>query len=137
VQPQVAHPLHKLAQRGTSKQYCVWMNSAPASIFLARRSGRQSNGGANGLEAAPRKSGGGTVSLRPLKNTPSSRMMRAVRSSWIESRSKTRLASGWSPGHVVAGEAEHVAHAHRRRAQQVALDGDAVAVAAGDLEDGS
>ena len=35
--------------------------------------------------------------------------------------------------HAVAGQAEHVAHAQRGRAQHVALDGDAVVVAAGDL----
>ena len=36
--------------------------------------------------------------------------------------------------HAVAGEAEHVADAERRRAEHVALDGDAVVVAAGDLQ---
>ena len=37
--------------------------------------------------------------------------------------------------HAVAGQAEDVGDAHRRGAQHVALDGDAVAVAAGDLHD--
>ncbi len=37
--------------------------------------------------------------------------------------------------HVVPRQAEHVAHAHRRRAQQITLNGNAVAVAARDLKD--
>ena len=36
---------------------------------------------------------------------------------------------------IVAGQAQHVAHAERRHAEQVALHGDAVAVAAGHLAD--
>ena len=32
----------KRSSRGTSKQYCVWMNCAPAAIFLARLIGRKS-----------------------------------------------------------------------------------------------
>ncbi len=84
-------------RRGTSKQYCVWIKSAPASTFLAKRSGRHSYGCTKGLEAAPRKSRGGTVSLRPLRNMPLSRMILMVRSRCKESKSKTRLASGWSP----------------------------------------
>jgi hypothetical protein len=35
--------------------------------------------------------------------------------------------------HAVAGEAQHVAHAHRRAAEYVSLDGNAVAVTAGNL----
>ncbi len=38
--------------------------------------------------------------------------------------------------HTVAGEAQHVADAHRGAAEDVALDRDAVAVAAGDLHHG-
>jgi hypothetical protein len=64
-------------------------------------------------------------------------MMRAVRKQLdgvkVEDALGLRLVA---VGHVVAGQAQYVADAHRRRAQQVALDGDAVAVAAGDLEDG-
>ena len=37
--------------------------------------------------------------------------------------------------HAVAGQAQHVAHAHRRAAENVALNRDAVLVAAGDLHD--
>ena len=57
-----------------SKQYCVWMNSAPASTFLARCWARKSNGGTKGLAAAPRKKRGGASSVRPLRKCPWSRM---------------------------------------------------------------
>ena len=54
----------------------------------------------------------------------------------MQSRSKTGLACGLVARlHAVAGQAEDVAHAHRGAAEHVALDGDAVAVAAGDLHD--
>ncbi len=73
------------------------MKSAPAWIFFANLCGRHSYGGTNGLEAAPKNKRGGVVMGRPLRSTPSSRMIFAVRSSCIESKSKTRLACGWSP----------------------------------------
>ena len=40
---------------------------------------------------------GGEVILRPDRNFPSSRMVRTVPSRLMLSRSKTGLASGWSP----------------------------------------
>ena len=49
----------------TLKQICVWKNSAPASIFLPRRIGRKSNGGAKGFSTAPMRKLGGWVSGRP------------------------------------------------------------------------
>ena len=59
-----------------------------------------------------------------------------VSSSVVLSRSNTGLAPGLVAAlHAVAGEAEDVGDAHGRRAEHVALDGDAVAVAAGDLHD--
>ena len=54
----------------------------------------------------------------------------------MQSRSNTGLASGWSPVcDAVAGQAQHVRHAHRGPSEDVALDRDAVLVAAGDLLD--
>ena len=50
----------------------------------------------------------------------------------IEHRQRLRMIAGL---HAVAGEAQQVAHAHRGAAEDVALDGDAVPVAAGDLHD--
>jgi hypothetical protein len=38
-------------------------------------------------------------------------------------------------GHVVAGQAEHILHPHCRRAQNIALNGNAIAVAATYLQD--
>ena len=50
----------------------------------------------------------------------------------VEDRLGARLVAGL---HAVAGQAQDVGDAHRRAAQHVALDGDAVLVAAGDLHD--
>ncbi len=50
----------------------------------------------------------------------------------IEHRLRARLVAGL---HAVAGEAQHVGDAHRGAAEHIALDGDAVLVAAGDLHD--
>jgi len=45
------------------------------------------------------------------------------------------LASGWSPSFgIVAAQRENIADAERRGAEQLALKRDAVAVAAGDLQ---
>ena len=49
----------------------------------------------------------------------------------VEDRECARLVASL---HAVAGQAEDVGDAHRGGAQHVALDGDAVAVAAGDLQ---
>ena len=125
----------KLLKRGRSKQYCVCTNWAPAAIFLASRATRNSYGGANGFSAAPRNTRGGVVSFRPERNRPSSRISRRVESSEIESRSNTGFASRMVAAlHAVAGETQHVADAERRRAEHRALDGDAVIVAAGNLQ---
>ncbi len=48
----------------------------------------------------------------------------------VEHRQRLRVVTRL---HAVPGEAQDVAHPHRRPAQDVALDGDAVLVAAGDL----
>ncbi len=59
-----------------------------------------------------------------------------ILTSWIESISKTFLRIGVvAEGLVIAGQAEQVAHPQRVGAQQVALDRQAVAVAAGHLDD--
>jgi hypothetical protein len=58
-----------------------------------------------------------------------------------EKRDRVEVEDGLGLGvvaalHAVAGEAENVADAERRGAEHRALDGDAVRVAAGDLQDG-
>jgi hypothetical protein len=45
------------------------------------------------------------------------------------------LASGWSPALVVAAQQQEIADAHRGGAHEIALERDAVAVAAGELKD--
>jgi hypothetical protein len=52
----------------------------------------------------------------------------------VEHRLGLRMVAGLHP---VAGQAQHVGHAHGRAAQDVALDRDAVLVAAGDLHHGA
>ena len=76
------------------------------------------------------------MSLRPDRNFCSSRMVRTVSKQRHAVKVEDRLGTGLVAGlHAVAGQAEDVGHAHRGRAQHVALDGDAVPVAAGDLHD--
>ena len=73
----------------------------------------------------------------PDGSSPLSRMAtRGLESARAVSRSNTGLASGWSPllG-IVAAQQQQIAHAERRRAHQIALQRDAVAVAAGELQD--
>src|SRR3974390_1243119 len=56
---------------GRSKQNCVWMNCAPASIFISRLATRSSYGGTKGLAGAPRKRGvGRVVGLAPGVELP-------------------------------------------------------------------
>ena len=138
MQPQVVAPARMNSRsRGTSKQYCVWMNCAPAAIFFAQPERRATRRAAR-TDSRPRRGtrAARTVSLRPHRNRCSSRSVRPTSSSVMQSRSKTRLRLRVVARlHAVAGQAQHVAHAHRRGAQDVALDRDAVAVAAGDLHD--
>lgn len=83
--------------RGTSNTNWVWTKSAPAATFVPRRRARNPVGGANGFSTAPMCQSGGTVSSRPDSSRCSSRRVRAVQTSCTPSRSKTGLASGWSP----------------------------------------
>ncbi len=137
VQAEVAHPLHELC--GTSARRSSTGSARIArrrAIFLPRWIGRKSKGGANGLIAAPRKTCGGVVSLRPERNFA----VVAHDADGLEQRHGIEVEDGLGAGlvarlHAVAGEAQDVVHAHRRRAEHVALDGDAVLVAAGDLHD--
>ena len=85
------------ANAGTSKTNCVCANSAPAVTFLPSLAARKPAGGANGFSTAPMSQRGGGSSVRPDSSRPSSRMVRAVHTSWTLSRSNTGLASGWSP----------------------------------------
>ena len=77
-----------------------------------------------------------TLILRPLWKLCSSRSVRAI----SEQRDAIQVEHGLrlrviARLHAVAGQAQHVAHAHRGAAENVALDRDAILVAAGDLHD--
>jgi len=67
-------------------------------------------------------------------------MLVAQRAGGLEQRQRVEIEHRqrlWMiPGlHAIASEAQEVAHSHGRRSQDVALDGDTVLVAAGDLHD--
>ena len=113
------------------------MNCAPAATFLARRCARQACGSAEGFSAAPKNTRGAkrdlAAALKMMVVAQRARDVEQRHAIEIEDRLRLRMIAGL---HAVAGEAQHVAHAHRGAAQDVALDGDAVLVAAGDLHDG-
>ncbi len=89
-----------------------------------------------GFSAAPSSTRGANVILRPLSKRCSSRSPRAMPSSDVRVEVEHGLGLRVVAGlHAVARQAQHVADAHRRAAEDVALDRDAVLVAAGDLHD--
>ena len=109
---------------------------APAATLALRVSGCHPGGGSMGMSAAPMKNSAAPATLAPWGSLPSSRMARAVsvraRGIEVEHRLGVRLVAGaW----VVAPQQQQVADAERGGAHQLALQGDAVAVAAGELED--
>ncbi len=119
-----------------SKQYWVWMKlgsggdllgqaQRPPVERLHKRIGRraQEEPGRRGQLAAAEENAFVAHDARRAQQLDGVEVKDALR---------FRLVPG---GDVVAGDAEDVVHAHRRRAEQIALNGDAVAVAAGDLED--
>ena len=76
------------------------------------------------------------ATLRPVGSSLASRSRRAVSSKRARIEIEHRLGIGLIAGaRIVAAQHQQIAHADRRRAQQVALQRDAVAVAAGELED--
>ena len=75
----------------------VCIKSAPAIIFLARRTVLNSRGSAKGLAAAPINNSGGPFKVSPPMMVPSSRMDFTAWTNWIESRSNTPMACGWFP----------------------------------------
>ena len=134
-QAEVLDALHEgLAAAARRSRYCVCTNCAPAATFFASRSARHSSGCANGFSAAPSSTRGAKLILRPDRKRCSSRSVRAVSSNVmrveVEYRQCLRMIARL---HAVAGEAQQVAHSHGRAAENIALDGDAVPVAAGDL----
>ncbi len=137
VQALLAHFIHEFAQQRHVVAVLGLDELRAGGNLLGdmdRRGAR--SGGTKGLAAAPRNTRGGVVSLRPDRNLPLSRMPRMQFSSEVESKSKTGLASGWSPACTPSPvRQQDVLHAHGGGAQHVALDGDAVPVAAGDLHD--
>ena len=105
--------------------------SWPARLF-----GSQPGGGSIGLSAPPRKKSARPPTLRPVGSSPVSRRRRAVSSSWRGSRSNTGLASGWSPADGSSPRSiSRLRTPQRGGADQIALQRDAVAVAAGELQD--
>ena len=88
------------------------------------------------MSAAPMKNAALPPTLRPVGSVPSSRSRRAVSISVLAVDVEHRLGVGLVAGlRVVAGEQQQIADAERGRAHQLALQRDAVLVAAGDLQD--
>ena len=117
-------------------QNWVCANCAPAAIFAVNPLGSHPAGGSIGLSAAPRKNSAFPLTFLPLGNSPVSRSLRAVSSNCRASRSNTGLASGWSPADGSSPRSTSRLRTPKRRgAHQFALQADAVAVAAGELED--
>jgi len=71
------------------------MKRAPASTFLYKRINRISNGSANGLQQP--QSGNPLLFSFHNRKAKTAIHLAMVAISWIESRSNTPLASGWSP----------------------------------------
>ena len=123
---------------GTSNMNCVWKNCAPAAIFLPRRSARNRCGAADGFSTAPMIHAAPTTAS--VARRAASRRAACAPStascieSIVEHALRLRLVA---EARVVAGEAQHVGNAQRRRAEQVGLQGDAVAVAARNCITGS
>ena len=110
------------------------MNCAPAATFFASRWARNSRGRAKGFSAAP------SNTLRRVGQLPSAqeavlvahrpRGLEQRQRVEVEHRQRLRMIAGL---HTVPRQAENVTNAHRGPAENVALDGNAVLVAAGDL----
>ncbi len=74
--------------------------------------------------------------LRPVGSSPCSLMRRAIAESVVEFDVEHRLGVGLVAGlRVVAGQDQQVVHPGRRRAHQIGLQRNAIAVAAGELQD--
>ena len=112
------------------------MNCAPAATFFARRSGApvagRREGIVGGAEEHVRRVGDLAAAQEPMLVAQRARDLEQRHAVEIEHRLRLRMVARL---HAVAGQAQHVAHAHRGAAEDVALDRDAVAVAAGDLHD--
>ena len=116
-------------------QNWVCTNCAPASILACSPFGCQPGGGSIGLSAPPRKKLGAAGDLAAGRQFAA--VAQAPRG--LEQRARVeiehRLGVGLIAGaRVVAAQHQQIAHAAGSRAQQIALQGDAVAVAAGELQ---
>ncbi len=108
----------------------------PASILALRRSGSHPAGGSIGESAAPMKKFAlpdtlwPDISFLPVANVPCSPAQ--GQGIEVEHRFGVRLVAG---ARVVASEQQQILDAQGRRRQQIALQGEAVAVAARELQD--
>ena len=117
-------------------QNWVCTNCAPAACLPARLFGSHPSGGSIGLSAPPRKKAAEPETLRPDGSSPCV----AHRPRYFEQLARVeieyRLGVGLVAGRrIVAPQHQQVAHAGGRRRHQIALQGDTIAVAAGELED--
>ena len=117
-------------------QNWVWANCAPAAILSALRLfGFQPAGGSIGMSAAPMKKSALPVTLRPDGNSPRSRIADRGLDQRARIEIEHRLGVGLvARARIVAAQHQQIADAERRRAEQIALQREPVAVAAGELQ---
>ena len=116
-------------------QNWVCANCAPAAILAFRLFGCQSFGGSIGMSAAPMKKSALPVTLRPEGSSPRVAHADGGLNQRAGIEIEHRLGVGLiARARIVAAQHQQVADAERRGADQVALQREPVAVAAGELQ---
>ena len=117
-------------------QNWVCANCAPAAIFAASAFGSQPGAGSIGLSAPPRKKSARPPILLPRRQlalvAQPARGFQQLPRIEIEHRLGVGLIAG---RRIVAAQDQQIAHAGRGGGEQLALQRDAVAVTAGELQD--
>ena len=118
-------------------QNCVCANCAPASTFLIKLAGVQPGGGSIGASATPTKKAARPADLSAMRQLAviahRNRGRRQTRGIQIEHRLGLGLIA---LARVVSLQHQKVGDAERGGAEQLALQGDAISIAARELQDG-
>ena len=120
-----------------SIQNCVCANCAPDSTFLIKLAGVQPGGGSIGASATPTKKCSAAPDRAPMRQATviahRHRGRREARRIEIEHRLGLGLIA---LARVVPLEHQKVGDAERRGSEQLALQGNAIAIATGELQNG-
>jgi hypothetical protein len=95
--PIIAHLLHVGPEHGHVVAVLALDELRARGDLLGQAVNPEIKGRREGIDRRAQEHRGGEVSLRPERNFDSSRMMRMVSKSDMQSRSNTGLAPGWSP----------------------------------------